>query len=1040
MAEAVVAGRFQLQEKLGAGAFGEAHIALDLTTERQVVLKLIHPQFAENEELVERFRREIRALERVVHPNIPGLVAQGSDQGRVYYAMEFAAGKDLFKVLAEEPGPWPLKRTLILFDDLLAALEAAHQAEVIHRDLKPANLILVREAGIERLKLIDFGIAKHLSGGEQTTLDITQGRAVGTPFYLSPEQASGEDVDPRSDLFAAGSILYEMLAGVRPVSGSTVRAILTSILRDAPPPIREQRPDVPEALEALVLKLLEKEAHDRYASAAEVRAALRVAVPEAFKDVSATAVTQLPGHAGVQTQGSDPYLGTVIAGKYELRKLLGEGGFGRVYQGWHLELEMLVAVKVLSFAASNASDEILAEVHERFRREARAMRAFVHKHTVQVRDFGRDGDVFYLELDYLEGQTLEEALEGQPLGEERTLRIAGQILSGLAEAHRKGIVHRDLKPANVMLVDEDGEESARILDFGIVKLVGAMEDKTSAGLTGSGVAIGTVQYMSPEQAGGDEVSFTSDVYSLAAVLYRCLAGRLPIDSGTARTQASYRARVMTKPPEPLSKTAPQCSPRTRQAIMRALSKEEDQRPQNAAEFATDLLGGTPFFLGGTSVIQQSLPRPAEGGGGGGKVLAALVILLLIAGGVVAGVPALRAKALAALGAGPAPTAPTPGETPRGTPVATPAESPSATTVGTPSDTPQATPSETPLPSATPVETPIETPVETPTPAPIHWSLSCSAPAPGATLTSPFTVTGSFEGSLDRVEILILLDEVEVRHVPLKARTFSIPVDAEAGTHTLKLLLRSQGTVRKSLARQLNVAPPLNVPRWWRELKEDQRPHAPLPTGLSFGSAKGTYLNDADGSELVYVPAGELLKGEEGRRTQVEAFFIGRYEVTRAQFAKLTKSTAMPRGDGSLPQTKVSWTEAKDYCEKAGLRLPSEAEWERAARGPKSTTWPWGNTDPADGLLNAGLSKPSQGLAPVGSFKPGRSPFGAYDMCGNASEWVADWRDAAQDRRLFKGGSYKVEAKSCLPTKRSGGFAPGIKTRSELGFRVARSAH
>lgn len=1036
MAEGVVAGRFQLQEKLGAGAFGEAHIALDQTTERQVVLKLIHPQFAENEELVERFRREIRALERVVHPNVPGLVAQGTEEGRVYYAMEFAAGKDLFKVLAEEPGPWPLKRTLVLFDDLLAALEAAHQAEVIHRDLKPANLILVREHGIERLKLIDFGIAKHLSGGEQTTLDITQGRAVGTPFYLSPEQASGEEVDARSDLFAAGSILYEMLTGVRPVSGSTVRAILTSILRDPPPPLREKRPDVPEALDAVVLKLLEKEAPDRYSSAAEVRAAIRAAVPDAFKDVSATAVTQLPGHAGLETQTNDPYLNTVIAGKYELRQLLGQGGFGRVYRAWHLELEMPVAVKVLSFAAANASDDLLAEVHARFKREARAMRAFVHKHTVQVRDFGRDGDVFYLELDYLEGQTLEEALQGQPFDEERTLKIAGQVLSGLGEAHRKGIVHRDLKPANVMLVEEDGEESARILDFGIVKLVGAMEDKTSAGLTGSGVAIGTVQYMSPEQAGGDEVGFASDVYSLAAVLYRCLAGRLPIDAGTARTQASYRARVMTKPPAPLGEAAPQVSARTRDAIMRALSKEEEQRPQDASEFATELLAGTPYFLGvgGTTMIPpQARPAEAPSGGGGSKLLLGVVLLLLIGLGVVAGVPELRAKALAALGKG----TPTPSVAPSGTPAISPSSAPSAT--ATPEETPA--PSETPVPSGAPSPTPAPSASPEASAAPEQsYALDWETPTAGSEVSSPLTLSGRVEGPLEDAELVLIADGTELKHHPLSEPGFSFRAEVSEGTHDLELVFKTQGVVRKSLARRLNVIPEHVVPPWWREVAEDQRPDLPLPRGLSFGSARGTYLNDADGSEMVFVPRGDLLMGEEGRRIHVEPFFIGRYEVTQAQYAKLMKTGEFPRGQGKLPQTKISWNRATAYCKAAGLRLPSEAEWERAARGPQNTTWPWGEASPTHGLLNAALDgKTPPGLAPVGSFKGGRSAFGAYDMCGNASEWVADWRDAAQDRRLFKGGSYKVPARFCLPTKRGGGFPPDYAKRTELGFRVARAA-
>ncbi|MGE0707600.1 MAG: protein kinase [Planctomycetota bacterium] len=1028
-----VADRFELERKLGAGAFGEAHVARDTQSGRRVVLKLIHPQYAENAELVERFRREVRALERVKHPCIPELVAHGTDAtGRVYYAMEFCEGKDLYHALEDEPGQWPLKRCCLLFDDLLSALAAAHEAGVVHRDLKPANLILTKESGLERLKLIDFGIAKHLSGGERTTIDITGGRAVGTPFYLSPEGASGEPVDPRSDLYAAGVIFYEMLTDQRPVKGSTVRAILTSILRDPAPRIREVRPDVPEGIERLILGLMAKDPQERPGSAAAVKTALREACPQAFQDVSSTAVTVLPGHTPpTQTQSAqaaDPYLDKTIAGKYELRELLGQGGFGRVYRAWHTELDMPVALKLISFAGEG-SPEVLAEVHERFKREARAMRSFVHKHAVQVRDFGRDGDLFYLELDFVEGRTLDATLAREgTLEEGRALKIAGQVLSALAEAHKAGIVHRDLKPANIMISEVNGEESARILDFGIVKLMGAMEDRTSPGLTGAGVAIGTVQYMSPEQAGGDPVAFPSDVYSLATVLYKCLAGRLPIEAGDAGTQASLRARIMTREPDPLKKLAPQVSDRTAKAVMRALSKDAKDRPPDAAAFAEELLAGTPYLLlpGATSLLTPALPRDGGGGAVPLALLGVLVVVVLGLGGLL--VPAVRARLLAAIGVEPVKTEPVktePGKT-------KPGKTEPAKTGETKTEPAKTEPAKTGETKTEPAKTgetktgPVEPPKREP-------SLELDEPRDGAEVRGAvLRVAGRAEAPAgSRVQVLRGGEVLAAQ--PLSGSRFELEVKGlPAGSHSLEVRLLGPGDLAgPKLSRRVNVVGGPGVPPpWWTKVEAARRPTLPLPAGLRFGEGPGTYVNEKDGSVLVFVAGGDFAMGEDGRKTHVEPFFLGKLEVTRAQLAKVLGRPQPAPADAQLPATLVSYAEAEAYCKNVGLRLPSEAEWEIAARGPEGRPWPWGSAPLAANLANVGGPR----LAPVGSLSAGASPEGALDLIGNASEWVDGWK--ASDRRAVKGGSYRSHPSTVQPTKTLG-FKPAQADREELGFRVAR---
>jgi len=203
----------------------------------------------------------------VKHPCIPALVASGEDEkGRVYYTVEYCDGADLNKAIAESPGPWPLERALGILEDLLARSERPREGHR-HRDVKPANLLLVKEDGRERAKLIDFGIAKHFEAGDSTMQDLTQGRAIGTPYYLSPEQAEGEIVDARTDVYSAGIVAFELLTGTRPFGGSTTNAILKAILYDPPPLLRSMRADAPEALEKALAKLLAKRREERPPSA-----------------------------------------------------------------------------------------------------------------------------------------------------------------------------------------------------------------------------------------------------------------------------------------------------------------------------------------------------------------------------------------------------------------------------------------------------------------------------------------------------------------------------------------------------------------------------------------------------------------------------------------------------------------------------------------------------------------------------------------------------------------------------------------------------
>ena len=221
--------------------------------------------------------------------------------------------------------------------------------------------------------------------------------------------------------------------------------------------------------------------------------------------------------------GPDPYLGTVLAGRYRVNKALGAGGMGVVYRAEHVHMKKAVAVKIL-----HKHMTAMPEVVARFEREAVAAGRIEHPNVAGATDFGRlDDGSFYLALEYIEGKSLSSLLEGGgALPEVRALVITRQIADGLAAAHAAGIIHRDLKPENVMLVERDGvPDYVKVLDFGIAKV--PVEEAEGQKLTQIGTIFGTPQYMSPEQGQGHTVDARADLYALGVMLYEMLAGKLP---------------------------------------------------------------------------------------------------------------------------------------------------------------------------------------------------------------------------------------------------------------------------------------------------------------------------------------------------------------------------------------------------------------------------------------------------------------------------------------------------------------------------------
>jgi beta-lactam-binding protein with PASTA domain len=263
--DTVIDGRYRVLERLGSGGMADVYCAEDTQLGRRVAVKLLYRRFAEDPEFVERFRREASSAAGLQHPNIVGVFDRGEWDGTYYIAMEYLKGQTL-KQLVREHGAMPPELAVDITIQVLRAAKFAHKRGVVHRDIKPHNVILDEEG---RAKVTDFGIAR--AGAS----DMTEtGSIMGTAQYLSPEQAQGQPVSPRSDLYSIGVMLYELLTGKVPFDAESPVTIALKHVSEAPVPPSQVNPAVPPALDAVVLRALEKEPADRFADADAFAAAL----------------------------------------------------------------------------------------------------------------------------------------------------------------------------------------------------------------------------------------------------------------------------------------------------------------------------------------------------------------------------------------------------------------------------------------------------------------------------------------------------------------------------------------------------------------------------------------------------------------------------------------------------------------------------------------------------------------------------------------------------------------------------------------------
>jgi eukaryotic-like serine/threonine-protein kinase len=626
-------GKYVLISPLAQGGMGEIHLAYSGQAElkKLCVIKTILGHLAD-EEFIARFLDEAKVMVKLSHGNLVPVFEAGDFEGQFFLAMEYIEGRDLRDVwnrLGEAQRTMPLDLALYIVREICRGLTYVHgfgDLHLVHRDVSPPNVLLSYTGEV---KLTDFGVATSTIKLQKTAPGILLGKL----SYMSPEQAKNEKVDARADLYSAGVILWELMTGQRlfPPDKSQLeryeRAINPSI-----PAASTVNAKLPPALDLIVARALSPQRESRIAEAELLRRELASQLAKLSPTTDALSLQALlkelygpditrerderhrlleelaprireimePHSAAIERAAREPTQpavmpdepmlaparlapGTVLADRYDIKSYIGEGGMGTVYLATHVEIGKQVAVKVLHPVYSRMPDVVT-----RFRQEARAASKIGHPHIVDVYDSGTtsDGSVYFV-MEKLDGVDLAEVLDAEgTLAVERAIDIGTQVCEAVAAAHEAGIIHRDLKPENVFLTSREGTpDFVKILDFGIAKSVELEEHSKRERLTYPGVAMGTPEYMAPEQAAGQSADRRADIYAVGALIYEMLVGQPPHSGENLMAVLRRKATEDVKPPRSIRPEVPE---ELERLVLWALSFKPEDRPQSMAQMIYEL--------------------------------------------------------------------------------------------------------------------------------------------------------------------------------------------------------------------------------------------------------------------------------------------------------------------------------------------------------------------------------------------------------------------------------------------------------------------
>ncbi|HUI09114.1 MAG TPA: protein kinase [Bacteroidota bacterium] len=594
-------GKYEIVEELGRGGMGVVYRAYDPTLEREVALKVIQQIALDVADTKARFYREARMAARLSHDAIAVIYEIGEEAGVPFIAMEYLPGRDLRGVI-DAREPLSLDQKLDYARQVARGLQYAHAKNVIHRDIKPENIKLLDDG---RVKIIDFGIAKPYTPtaspeDRSTSAVLTRmGMRIGTPWYMSPEQARGNPVDRRTDIFSFGVVLYELLTYAKPFQGDDT-TVLYKILHEEPPPIKLEESGLADEIQRILSRCLAKDHEERYGDCAEVlrdlvaltegasqdpkvRALLAqgIALDRAEKyDEAAAKFNQIlevdPDNPQARAflkrlslRDREAFMRKVLAGDiigtvishFQILDRIGGGGMGVVYKAEDMSLKRIVALKFLM-------PDLVRDpsAKKRFLKEAQAASALDHPNICTIHEISETSEgLLFICMAFYGGENLSTRIAAGPLEPGAAIDVVVRIGRGLAKAHEYGIVHRDIKPANVIITSE-GE--VKIVDFGLAKLSGGTQ------ITRVGARMGTLPYMSPEQIRGNTLDHRTDIWSLGVLLFQTLTGQLPFQR---EYEAAMLYAIVTDDPPLLTSVMHGLPVELEQVISRALRKDPGER-------------------------------------------------------------------------------------------------------------------------------------------------------------------------------------------------------------------------------------------------------------------------------------------------------------------------------------------------------------------------------------------------------------------------------------------------------------------------------
>jgi len=543
-------GKYEIRGQLATGGMGEVYLAHRTLLGDDVAVKVIRRTGPDPSVWRERFLRESRACAQLRHPHIVTILDFSVDpQGQPYLVMEYLNGPSLYEELKVRDR-FDLGTVQHLLATVGSALHLAHSTGIVHRDLKPQNIVSHRfETGEVVHKVIDFGLVTLKRGVESTRL--TQAHEfLGTVAYSAPEQFTGAAPDAKADQYSLGVIIYELLAGARPIEGDGFMVLVDRHINAVPVPLSERRPDLPPRVCNAVMRALAKQPDQRWPTVMDFA--------RAFDDAEPTMSRMVP-------QAVSSLLST-----FELGPVIAQGRFGsEIHTGTHRALGHPVAIRTFRHAGRPDREAVRA----RFLREARTLQV-PHPNLIQVRDFGEDAEMVYVVTDLLQGCSLGELLARGPLPLDRVTAFVGQVLDATEALHRRDGRICGLHPGIIRIVEDGERASVAISSAGVHQIQDVLATLSEEALRAQATDETELLHVAPELLMGKTATGRSDIYTIGVLGYQMATGRTPYNAPTLPVLLGAMFEGPPADPRTLRADLPA---HQADALLRALSRDPEAR-------------------------------------------------------------------------------------------------------------------------------------------------------------------------------------------------------------------------------------------------------------------------------------------------------------------------------------------------------------------------------------------------------------------------------------------------------------------------------